>query len=97
VDILKKGLPYLPEKCGVEKIALFGSFARNLQREKSDVDILLELKRPLGPNFVELAYHLESVLGRKIDVATFNCVKNSFKNPGHKHIAIDIERNLIYA
>lgn len=93
IEILKKEHPYLSEKYGVEKIAIFGSFAKGFQRKRSDIDILVELKKPLGLDFMELAYHLEDLLGKKVDIATFNC----FKNPRYKHIAENIEKSLIYA
>lgn len=97
VDILRRELPYLRERYGVEKIAIFGSFAKGLQRKGSDVDILVELKKPLGLDFVDLAYYLEEALNKvKVDVATFDCLKNSYKNPRYEHIAEDIEQNLIY-
>jgi predicted nucleotidyltransferase len=31
----------------------------------------IKLKKPLGLEFVELAYHLEEILGRKVDIATY--------------------------
>ena len=97
VDILRRELPYLRERYGVEKIAIFGSFAKGLQRKGSDVDILVELKKPLGLDFVDLAYYLEEALNKvKVDVATFDCLKNSYKNLRYEHIAEDIEQNLIY-
>jgi len=96
INTLKKELPYLRKRYGVERIAIFGSFAKGLQRKRSDVDILVELKKPLGLDFVELVYYLEDVLGKKVDIATFNCFKMSFKNPRYKHIAEDIENSLTY-
>jgi len=96
INILRRELPYLRERYGVERIAIFGSFAKGLQRKRSDVDILVELKKPLGLDFVELVYYLEDVLGKKVDVATFDCFKRNSKNPRYKHIADDIEKNLTY-
>lgn len=96
IEILKKELPYLREKYGVERIAIFGSFVKGLQKKGSDIDILVELEKPLGLDFVELAYYLEDVLSKKVDATTFDCFKNSFNNPRYKHIAEDVERSLIY-
>lgn len=96
LETLRKEHPYLRGKYGVEKIAIFGSFSKDLQRKRSDIDVLVDLERPLGLDFVELAYHLEDVLGRKVDLSTFDCFKNSFKKPRYKHIAEDIEKSLIY-
>ena len=41
---LEKEKPYLQEKYGVEKIGLFGSYARNEATQESDIDIYVELK-----------------------------------------------------
>lgn len=97
MQILRRELPYLREKYGVERIALYGSFVKGNQTNKSDVDILVHLVRPLGLEFIELAYHLEKVLDRKVDLATFDTLHRSMENPRYKHIAVDIQRALSYA
>lgn len=96
LQILRKELPYLRKEYGVERIAVYGSFAKGDQTKKSDVDILVQLVKPLGLKFVELAYHLEKVLGREVDLATFEALHRSLENPRYKHIALDIQRTLSY-
>lgn len=96
INTLRKELPNLRDKYGVIRIAIFGSFAKELHRKKSDVDILVELKEPLGLDFVELAYHIEDMLGKKADVLSLDCLKSGLKNPRYKHIAEDIKKSLIY-
>jgi predicted nucleotidyltransferase len=96
IQLLEKQLPYLREKYGVQRIAVYGSFAKGNQTKKSDVDILVQLAKPLGLEFVELAYHLEKILKKKVDLATFDTLKRSLKSPRYKHIASDIERSLSY-
>jgi len=86
----------LREKYGVERIAVYGSFAKGNQTKKSDIDILVQLVKPLGLDFIELAYYLEKVLKRKVDLATFDGLKRSIENPRYKHIASDIQRTLSY-
>jgi len=95
-QILKKELPYLNEKYGVERIAIYGSFAKGNQRKRSDIDILVQLIKPLGLDFIKLAYHLEKVLKRRVDLATFDTLKRSLENPRYKHIASDIQGTLSY-
>lgn len=96
MHILRKQLPYLQERYGVERIAIYGSFAKGNQKKRSDVDILVQLMKPLGLEFVQLAYHLEKILKKKVDLATFDTLRRSLENPRYKHIASDIERTLIY-
>lgn len=96
IAILQNELPYLKNKYGVEKIILYGSFAKGQPKKKSDIDILVDLRRNLGFEFIGLADRLEEILGRKVDVATFEHFKRSFDNPRYKHIAEDIKQSMIY-
>ena len=93
---LREELPHLREKYGVERIAIYGSFAKGNQTKKSDIDILVQLVEPLGLEFIALAHHLETVLSRKVDLATFDTLHRSRENPRYQHIASDIERTLSY-
>jgi hypothetical protein len=63
-------MPELASRYGVKRLALFGSFARGEQGNASDVDMVVELERPLGFEFVDLAERLERTLGRKVDLLT---------------------------
>jgi hypothetical protein len=96
ISILKNELPYLKEKYGVEGIVLFGSFAKGTPKKTSDVDILVDIRRPIGLEFVDLAAALENKLGRKVDIATLAHYKRSFGNPRYRHIAEDISKSMIY-
>jgi len=96
LQILRRELPYLREKYGVDKIAIYGSFAKGRQTKRSDVDILVQLAKPLGLEFIELAYYLETVLNRTVDLATFESLYGGMKHPRYKHVASDIERTLSY-
>ena len=95
-DIIKKELPDFAVQYGVKGFAIYGSYARGKQKKKSDIDILVELKKPLGLAFIELSDKLEEILGHKVDLATFECYKRSFHNPRYKHIAEEIKIDLIH-
>lgn len=96
MQILGRELPYLREKYGVKEIAMYGSFAKGSHTTKSDIDILVQLVKPLGLGFVALAYHLEEILGRKVDLATYDTLHRGMENPRCKDIAADIQRTLSY-
>jgi uncharacterized protein len=70
VELLEEQLPYLAAEFGVKRIGLFGSYARNTAGEASDVDLVIEFEQPIGLRFIELAEHLEYVLGRRVDLLT---------------------------
>jgi len=83
-------LPYLRRRYGVVRLSLCGSFARGAARQDSDVDLLVELSRPLGLEFVSLAQYLERKLGRKVDLVTFETFRRSLTSPRYREIALNI-------
>ena len=68
--ILRETSPYLASEYGVKRIGVFGSYAEGLSTEASDIDIVAEFERPIGFRFIEFAEHLESLLGKSVDVLT---------------------------
>lgn len=94
--ILKEQLPFLRERFGVDEIAVYGSFSKGTPTRNSDVDLIVHLVKPLGLEFVSLADHLESVLERKVDIATFDTLRRSRAHPRRKRLADEIERTLRY-
>lgn len=73
VNEIKKNIPIL-KRHEVKKAALFGSFARGEAKARSDVDLLIEYKRKDKSLFdlVNLKTELEEILGRKVDIVTYN-------------------------
>lgn len=57
---------------GVAEVWIFGSAARDELRPDSDIDVLVRLSRPLGLAFFDIAPALESWLGRRVEVGTFD-------------------------
>lgn len=92
IAILKRESGKLKADFGVKKIALFGSFAGNTQTDTSDVDIMIELERPIGFKFFDLANHLEKLLGKKTDILT----RDALKTLRIKEVARAIEESLLY-
>lgn len=72
--ILRTHLPELREQFHVERIGVYGSWARGDQTEQSDLDILVSLGEPLGLRIVDLHEYLEQLLGVKVDLATEGAV-----------------------
>ena len=71
LDLLRRNAPKL-RGYGVARFGLFGSFARGQQTDESDIDILIEFEegRKSFDNFISLAFFLEELLGRKVDLVT---------------------------
>ncbi|HUI33270.1 MAG: nucleotidyltransferase family protein [Dysgonamonadaceae bacterium] len=72
--------PWLQKEYSVREIALFGSFANNTQTDKSDIDILVVLEKPIGWKFFTLELYLESVFNRKIDLVTKKALKEQIRD-----------------
>ena len=75
-ETLQKHLDVLRDQYGIDRIGLFGSFARGEQNPKSDIDLLVEFSRPVGLfKFMELENQLSEILGAKVDLVTRNALK----------------------
>lgn len=59
-------------------MAIFGSVSRGDNGPESDVDIMVEFERPVGLDFVRLAYELEELLGTKVDLVTRKSIKDRY-------------------
>lgn len=57
---------------GVRQYGVFGSFVRDEPQETSDIDLLVEFEpgQKTFTNFIDLAFYLEDVLGRRVEVVT---------------------------
>ena len=67
IEKLKTTREYLDEHYGVHSMTLFGSLARNEQREDSDVDICVEMVPNLF-NQAGVKNYLQELLGCDVDV-----------------------------
>ena len=87
--LLTNNKPILKKRFHVEKIGIFGSYARGEQTEHSDIDILVTFSSPIGWEFVDLKEYLEEILGRSVDLVTIPALKPQMKD--------DILREVVYA
>ncbi len=72
--------PILYREYAVKEIGLFGSYSDNSSSEESDIDILIELEKPIGWKFFTLELFLEEVFNKKIDLVTKNALKEQMKD-----------------
>lgn len=76
---LKEIKPVLYQEYAVKEIGLFGSFSEGSNTEDSDIDILVELEKPIGWKFFTLEIYLEQIFERKIDLVTKNALKEQIR------------------
>ena len=79
--VLKSCKGGLAERFGVIDLAVFGSFAKEQQKKRSDVDILVELDKShkTFDNYMELKFFLSRALGGKVDLVLKDSVRDELK------------------
>lgn len=66
---------------GAGSLALFGSVARDEAGPESDVDILIELNRPMGLfGFIAIEERLAELLGRRVDLVERAALKRRIRD-----------------
>lgn len=71
---IKRSLAEYFRQQPVERVWLFGSYARGEEREDSDVDLLVDLDptQSVGLRFFGMWSDIERLLGRNVDLVTEN-------------------------
>lgn len=90
--LLRKELPHLRSIFGVKRIGIFGSYSKGVQKEDSDVDLIVEFERPIGLKFFELSEYIENLLGKKVDILT----PAGIKSIRLKDVAENIKKSIVY-
>lgn len=75
ITLLRTYKPRLQQEFPIQRLALFGSWARGEQTTSSDIDILVEVEPRIGLRFVTLAQRLEALLGRGVDLVSRRAIK----------------------
>ena len=66
----------LKNEYGVRNLGIFGSYVRGEQTDQSDVDILVDLEKPIGLlGLARLNRNISELLGVKVDLTTRNALK----------------------
>ena len=78
--ILQEHKAELRENYKVSEIGVFGSFARGEQRDRSDIDLLVDFHEPIGWEFIDLIEHLEEILDTKVDLTTTPALKKQLRD-----------------
>ncbi len=69
--ILRENMEHFRREYGVLRMAVFGSRVRGDHTEDSDLDVMVDLEKPIGLlEFIRLAYEIEELVGIKVDLVT---------------------------
>ena len=63
-------MPVMRQQFGVDAIGLFGSYARNEQKDNSDIDVLVKFREPQLKALIGLLDFLENAFSKKVDIVT---------------------------
>ena len=75
-EIKTKSKPIFINNDFVDKVYLFGSYARGEATEHSDLDFMVVLARPVGLDFFGLYDYLQTEFHKNVDVITENEAKS---------------------
>ncbi len=75
-EIAEKVRP-IAEAYGIDKVYLFGSYARGEATDSSDIDFYVELSKPLGLRYCSFFSDIEESVGKSVDIIT----KDGLYNP----------------
>ena len=93
LSILRRELSHLRDSFHVKRIGIFGSYATGTPNPNSDIDLIVEFEKPIGFSFFELIDHLETVLGKRVDILT----PEGIRNIRISDVEQNITRGVIYA
>ncbi len=89
IDFLSAHKTEFKRNFSLVKIGLFGSYARDENFEDSDIDIVVELKKPDMFYLIGIKQTVEEALGAKVDIVRLRDKMN-------KSLRYRIERDAIY-
>ena len=80
LNVLSSNKAECCQRFGVERLALFGSFARDSATHTSDVDILVSFDgRANSDRYFGLQFYLEDLLGRPVDLVTDKALRSELR------------------
>jgi len=93
VDEIRKIVSTIARDCGVERVYLFGSYARGEATEKSDVDLCIDKGQLRGLfKLSGLLNDFSDSLNKPVDLVTSNNLDPAFSDNIRKEVIVLYER-----
>ncbi len=78
--IIRQHRDVLAEKYGIAIVGIFGSYVRKEQGQKSDIDLLADILRPISLlELVGAELYLNEILGAKVDLVPKRDVREELR------------------
>lgn len=78
LETLRRHKNDFKEQYGIIRIGIFGSVARNEAKDESDIDVVIEMKKPDLFYMVHIKETLENDFQRPVDIVQFRDKMNIF-------------------
>jgi uncharacterized protein len=88
IKLLNNNHNFIKSNFGVNKLALFGSLARDEMNASSDIDILVDFNSPTFDHYFDLKFYLEDLFQNEVDLVCHKALR--------PHIKPYIEKDAIY-
>jgi predicted nucleotidyltransferase len=76
IKIIRNSKPEMESHYGVQRLGLFGSYVKEKQSKRSDIDILVTFNRDIDLfDFLDLREYLEDQLRLKVDLVMESALK----------------------
>ena len=79
LEVLNQNSKEIKKRYQVKRLGLFGSRSRGQGGPGSDIDLLVEFKRPSFDNYMDLKFFLEEILSAEVDLIMADTLKQRLK------------------
>lgn len=99
IEEIREKVKPIAEKYGIEKVWLFGSYARGEATEDSDVDLMISYKKLIGKFAIGGVFvDFKEALGKSVDIVSERALRNEYTSGSGKKFLANVERDgvLVY-
>lgn len=99
INEIAEKIRHVAEAYDIDKIYIFGSYARDEATENSDIDLYVEFSAPLGLRYCSFVSDIEECLGVRVDIITKNALYNPATSSANQKLIqrISEERKCVYS
>ena len=82
IDEIKRTLPYVCNKFRIKYVEVFGSIARDENKEDCDIDLIIEFEEPIeedvSARYFGFLHFIEDQFNKKVDLLTPRSIRNPY-------------------